>query len=135
MEIKDVIWEKICQKEDELSELEYFYNNKTKYLEEQGYILDNKLRQLEGYLLDEIDKLNYSLSMFSVPVSEAKEYISIIDNLMAQSQEVFNQKILELDIEIEKNAKEFIKRRNKLETEYNQLRRDHESANRWILYR
>lgn len=130
MEIKDVIWEKICQKEDELSELEYFYNNKTKYLEEQGYILDNKLRQLEGYLLDEIDKLNYSLSMFSVPVSEAKEYISIIDNLMAQSQEVFNQKILELDIEIEKNAKEFIKRRNKLETEYNQLRRDHESANR-----
>ena len=135
MEIKDVIWEKICQKEAELSELEYFYNNKTKYLEEQGYILDNKLRQLEGYLLDEIDKLNYSLSMFSVPVSEAKEYISIIDNLMAQSQEVFNQKILELDIEIEKNAKEFIKRRNKLETEYNQLRRDHESANRWILYR
>lgn len=130
MEIKDVIWEKICQKEDELSELEYFYNNKTKYLEEQGYILDNKLRQLEGYLLDEIDKFNYSLSMFSVPVSEAKEYISIIDNLMAQSQEVFNQKILELDIEIEKNAKEFIKRRNKLETEYNQLRRDHESANR-----
>ena len=108
----------------------YFYNNKTKYLEEQGYILDNKLRQLEGYLLDEIDKFNYSLSMFSVPVSEAKEYISIIDNLMAQSQEVFNQKILELDIEIEKNAKEFIKRRNKLETEYNQLRRDHESANR-----
>ena len=135
MEIKDVIWEKICQKEAELSELEYFYNNKTKYLEEQGYILDNKLRQLEGYLLDEIDKFNYSLSMFSVPVSEAKEYISIIDNLMAQSQEVFNQKILELDIEIEKNAKEFIKRRNKLETEYNQLRRDHESANRWILYR
>ncbi|MCB6704272.1 hypothetical protein O3686_07695 [Streptococcus parasanguinis] len=130
MEIKDVIWEKICQKEAELSELEYFYNNKTKYLEEQGYILDNKLRQLEGYLLDEIDKFNYSLSMFSVPVSEAKEYISIIDNLMAQSQEVFNQKILELDIEIEKNAKEFIKRRNKLETEYNQLRRDHESANR-----
>lgn len=130
MEIKDVIWEKICQKEDELSELEYFYKNKTKYLEEQGYILDNKLRQLEGYLLDEIDKFNYSLSMFSVPVSEAKEYISIIDNLMAQSQEVFNQKILELDIEIEKNAKEFIKRRNKLETEYNQLRRDHESANR-----
>ena len=130
MEIKDVIWEKICQKEAELSEVEYFYNNKTKYLEEQGYILDNKLRQLEGYLLDEIDKFNYSLSMFSVPVSEAKEYISIIDNLMAQSQEVFNQKILELDIEIEKNAKEFIKRRNKLETEYNQLRRDHESANR-----
>ena len=130
MEIKDVIWEKICQKEAELSDLEYFYNNKTKYLEEQGYILDNKLRQLEGYLLDEIDKFNYSLSMFSVPVSEAKEYISIIDNLMAQSQEVFNQKILELDIEIEKNAKEFIKRRNKLETEYNQLRRDHESANR-----
>ena len=130
MEIKDVIWEKICQKEAELSELEYFYNNKTKYLEEQGYILDNKLRQLEGYLLDEIDKFNYSLSMFSVPVSEAKEYISIIDNLMAQSQEVFNQKILELDIEIEKNATEFIKRRNKLETEYNQLRRDHESANR-----
>lgn len=130
MEIKDVIWEKICQKEAELSGLEYFYNNKTKYLEEQGYILDNKLRQLEGYLLDEIDKFNYSLSMFSVPVSEAKEYISIIDNLMAQSQEVFNQKILELDIEIEKNAKEFIKRRNKLETEYNQLRRDHESANR-----
>ena len=130
MEIKDVIWEKICQKEAELSELEYFYNNKTKYLEEQGYILDNKLRQLEGYLLDEIDKFNYSLSMFSVPVSEAKEYISRIDNLMAQSQEVFNQKILELDIEIEKNAKEFIKRRNKLETEYNQLRRDHESANR-----
>ena len=130
MEIKDVIWEKICQKEAELSELEYFYNNKTKYLEEQGYILDNKLRQLEGYLLDEIDKFNYAVSMFSVPVSEAKEYISIIDNLMAQSQEVFNQKILELDIEIEKNAKEFIKRRNKLETEYNQLRRDHESANR-----
>ena len=27
MEIKDVIWEKICQKEAELSELEYFYNN------------------------------------------------------------------------------------------------------------
>lgn len=130
MEIRDVIWEKICQKEDELSELEHFYHNKTKYLEEQAYILDNKLRQLEGYLLDEIDKFNYSLSMFSVPVSEAKEYISIIDNLMAQSQEVFNHKILELDIEIEKNAKEFIKKRNKLETEYNQLRREHESANR-----
>lgn len=129
MERKDVKWEEIREKERELFYLEDQYYQQKKELDNKAFDLNERNENLEKLMSEEVDKMYEILRKFSSTPDDVSEYFTEMDNLIYFSEQVYREHRIKLEDEIEKNYKEFRKKRNELDEEFHKLRRDYASTN------
>ena len=129
MERKDVKWEEIREKERELYTLEERYYQEKKKVDNKAVDLDERNANLEKLISEEVDKMYQILRKFSSTADDVKDYFTEIENLRHFSDQVYRENRIKLEDEIEKNDKEFRKKRNELDEEFHKLRRDYASTN------
>ena len=115
MERKDVKWEEIREKERELFALEDQYYQEKKKLDNKALDLDERNANLEKLISEEVDKMYQILRKFSSTADDVKDYFTEIENLRHFSDQVYRENRIKLEDEIEKNDKEFRKKRNELD--------------------
>ena len=128
MERKDVKWEEIKEKERELFTLEERYYQEKKKLDNKVLDLDERNANLEKLMSEEVDKMYQVLRKFDSTADDVREYFTEIENLRHFSDQVYRENRIKLEDEIEKNDKEFRKKRNDLDEEFHRLRRDYAST-------
>ena len=74
--------------------------------------------------------MTYVLEGFSVSSEDMQDYFSNMENLMLESQTVYNRQTIKLDEEQLECEKAFRKNRDKLEEEYYQMRKRYENSNK-----
>lgn len=74
--------------------------------------------------------MTYVLERFSVSSEDMQDYFFNMENLMLESQTVYNQQTIKLDEKQLECEKAFRKNRDKLEEEYYQMRKRYESSNK-----
>ena len=129
MERKDVKWEEIKEKERELFTLEDQYYQEKKKLDNKAFDLNERNANLEKLMSEEVDKMYQVLRKFDSTADDVREYFTEIENLRHFSDQVYRENRIKLEDEIEKNDKEFRKKRNDLDEEFHKLRRDYASTN------
>ena len=130
MERRDVTWEDVNRKERELTEFEDKYRHEKKLFERNEKELYDRFREF-GHLVDEeIEKMTYVLERFSVSSEDMQDYFFNMENLMLESQTVYNQQTIKLDEKQLECEKAFRKNKDKLEEEYYQMRKRYESSNK-----
>ena len=129
MERKDVKWEEIREKERELFALEEQYYRQKKELDNKALDLDERNANLEKLMSEEVDKMYQILRKFDSTADDIRDYFTEIENLRHFSDQVYRENRIKLEDEIEKNDKEFRKKRNELDEEFHKLRRDYASTN------
>ncbi|NMH33133.1 hypothetical protein G6036_07805 [Streptococcus sanguinis] len=130
MERRDVTWEDVNRKERELTEFEDKYRHEKKLFERNEKELYDRFREFGNLVDEEIEKMTYVLERFSVSSEDMQDYFSNIENLMLESQTVYNQQTIKLDEKQLEYEKAFRKNRDKLEEEYYQMRKRYESSNK-----
>ena len=130
MEKRDVTWEDVNRKERELTELEDKYRHEKKLCERSDKELYERFREFGHLVNEEIEKMTYVLEGFSVSSEDMQDYFSNMENLMLESQTVYNRQTIKLDEEQLECEKAFRKNRDKLEEEYYQMRKRYENSNK-----
>ena len=130
MERRDVTWEDVNRKERELTELEDKYRHEKKLFERNEKGLYDRFREFRHLVDEEIEKMTYVLERFSVSSEDMQDYFSNMENLMSESQTVYNLQTIKLDEKQLECEKAFRKNRDKLEEEYYQMRKRYESSNK-----
>lgn len=130
MERRDVTWEDVNRKERELTEFEDKYRHEKKLFERNEKELYDCFREFGNLVDEEIEKMTYVLERFSVSSEDMQDYFFNMENLMLESQTVYNQQTIKLDEKQLECEKAFRKNRDKLEEEYYQMRKRYESSNK-----
>lgn len=130
MERRDVTWEDVNRKERELTEFEDKYRHEKKLFERNEKELYDRFREFGNLVDEEIEKMTYVLERFSVSSEDMQDCFSNIENLMLESQTVYNRQTIKLDEKQLEYEKAFRKNRDKLEEECYQMRKRYESSNK-----
>ena len=129
MESRDVEWETLRKKERELKYLEEQYYQEKKKLETKALDIEERNRNLEILLEQEVDKMNLTLRSFVASANDIRDYFIDMEDFRQESFSVYKSNILKIEEEKEKLDKDFRKKQNQLEEEYNSLRRKYASTN------
>ena len=123
MESRDVEWETLRKKERELHYLEEQYYQEKKKLETKALDIEERNRNLEILLEQEFDKMNLTLRRFVASENDIRDYFIDMEDFRQESFSVYKRNILKIEEEKEKLYKDFRKKKNQLEEEFNSLRR------------
>lgn len=123
MESRDVEWETLRKKERELHYLEEQYYQEKKKLETKALDIEERNRNLEILLEQEFDKMNLTLRRFVASENDIRDYFIDMEDFRQESFSVYKRNILKIEEEKEKLDKDFRKKKNQLEEEFNSLRR------------
>ena len=123
MESRDVEWETLRKKERELHYLEEQYYQEKKKLETKALDIEDRNRNLEILLEQEVDKMNLTLRRFVASANDIRDYFIDMEDFRQESFSVYKRNILKIEEEKEKLDKDFRKKKNQLEEGFNSLRR------------
>ena len=126
---RDVKWEVIRKKERELLDLEDQYYQEKKKHDNKVLELDERNSNLEKMISDEVDNMYQILRKFSSTTDDVRDYFTELEELKVYSEQVYIEHRIQLEDERERFDKEFRKKRNELDEEYQKLRRNYASTN------
>ncbi|KXT77532.1 hypothetical protein STRDD11_02592 [Streptococcus sp. DD11] len=125
MESKDVSWEDVSKKAQELNDFEDEYRLEKISFEARCEELDNRAGELRSLVDAETDRMSFILQRFSASSDDAADYFSEMENLLWRSEQAYKRRLADLEEEEDKRDKAFRRKRDRLEEEYSQLRRDY----------
>lgn len=129
MEGRNVGWEDVSRKERELMEFEDDHRLEKRVFEHRYQELSNRSWELQRLVDQETDLMYLALNQFSISPDEVAPYFSEVEELLWQSDQTYRQEMFNLEMEEEEAEKSFRRKRDQLEEEYYQLRREYASTN------
>lgn len=128
MEGRNVGWEDVSRKERELMEFEDDHRIEKREFENRYQELSNRSWELQRLVDQETDLMYLALNQFSISPDEVAPYFSEVEEFLWQADQTYRQEMFNLEMEEEEAEKNFRRKRDQLEEEYYQLRREYAST-------
>ncbi|MBP2620994.1 hypothetical protein ACVRXQ_09150 [Streptococcus panodentis] len=93
MESKDVSWEDVSKKAQELNDFEDEYRLEKISFEARCEELDNRAGELRSLVDAETDRMSFILQRFSASSDDAADYFSEMENLLWRSEQAYKRRL------------------------------------------
>lgn len=124
----DVIWEKLQKQERLLMDFEEEADRTKRQFEAKHQDLHDRWQLFHQLISQENDQMTMLLSRYNASYEDASDFFRLSDGLVDEADFVYRQKQDQLYIEEEEFERQFYRKRDDLEEELYQIRRDYADA-------
>ncbi|HEL1640287.1 TPA: hypothetical protein TXL57_001216 [Streptococcus suis] len=124
----DVIWEKLQKQERLLMDFEEESDRIKRQFEAKHQDLHDRWQLFHQLISQENDQMTMLLSRYGASHEDASDFFRLSDSLVEEADFVYRQKQDQLYIEEEEFERQFYRKRDDLEEELYQIRRDYADA-------